>query len=193
MLLFRMSVANRRSGRSRRGKAKWLVPAAAFALCLGLGVIVLVRAHVPSDTPGSVIRKADQPISAELRILGKQQPGGRVTLSLTATTQVPADDVELLLDVPEALFPLAGGPSWKGSLGKGEDASLQMDVLIPDDAFYEVRAAAVARFPNAKAVAVADAAINPAARAHRARHAVSRNSRGEPIIDFPANTRVRSR
>ena len=97
----------------------------------------------PRDMP-----KAQQPISATLEVLGEQLPGARVTLALTAKTQIPADNVELRLDVPQALVLTAGEPSWKGSLQKGGQASLRVDVMIPDAARYEIRGAAIATCPH---------------------------------------------
>jgi len=175
----------------QHGRAWMLAATLGIVLCVVPAMCLLVRPEMPSEELARGIWKADQPISARLEVLGEQFPGSRATLSLTATTDVPADDVELLLDIPKALA-ADEISSWRGSLGKGEQASLQVDVTIPDGAQYEVRGAAVARFPHAKAVAVDEVMIN-AARTPRRGPLVRLNSRGEPIIEFPAKTKVRHR
>ena len=157
------------------------------------GVYLVVRGQMAADLPPRDMLKAQQPISATLEVLGEHLPGARVTLALTAKTQVPADNVELRLDLPQPLVLIGGEPSWKGSLQKGGQASLRVDVMIPDAARYEIRGAAIATFPHAKAVAVDEAVINPTASVPGQARKVRRNSRGEPILEFPANTRVRRR
>ena len=172
--------------RSNGGKkVRRLVTLIGLTIPVVFGVYLVVRGQMAADLPPRDMLKAQQPISATLEVLGEHLPGARVTLALTAKTQVPADNVELRLDLPQPLVLIGGEPSWKGSLQKGGQASLRVDVMI--------RGAAIATFPHAKAVAVDEAVINPTASVPGQARKVRRNSRGEPILEFPANTRVRRR
>jgi len=170
-----------------------LVTLIALTIPVVFGVYLVVRGQMAPEPPPRDMLKAQQPISVTLEVLGEQLPGARVTLALTAKTQLPADNVELRLNLPQALVLTGGEPSWKGSLQKGGQASLRVDVMIPDAARYEIRGTAIAAFPHAKAVAVDEAVINPTASVPGQARKVRRNSRGEPILEFPANTRVRRR
>jgi len=170
-----------------------LVTLIALTIPVVFGVYLVVRGQMAPEPPPRDMLKAQQPISVTLEVLGEQLPGARVTLALTAKTQLPADNVELRLNLPQAFVLTGGEPSWKGSLQKGGQASLRVDVMIPDAARYEIRGTAIAAFPHAKAVAVDEAVINPTASVPGQARKVRRNSRGEPILEFPANTRVRRR
>ncbi len=160
------------------------------AVLVALGLAACLYLLITGNSPPEPLTKAQHPVSVSLDMVGDPRPGNPVTLTLTAEAQVPVPHAQLQLDLPENLPLTRGRQSWTGPLKKNGKASLQVEVIVPDDSFYQVSGTIIARFPEATSVATDQLTINPSARPARAAPAITQNARGERIIEFPAETKV---
>lgn len=135
--------------------------------------------------------KAAPPLDLQFWFESEPSPGATVKLGLGVTPRIDLPACELAFLLPEDVPVVEGAREWRGPLARDRFHAVFLTVRVPDAARRLLRGRAQAAFPDGSRVGrVAELVLNgrspekPAAEPG----VLKTNARGEPIIEFPAES-----
>ncbi len=95
----------------------------------------MVRAEGPAAKPASSVKIAIEPEGTVI-------PGETVQFTVTAYSQVDADDFRIWAELPSGIKFISGDLDWSGPVKKGEEYFISFTLLIPEKGTHVIKAGA---------------------------------------------------
>lgn len=122
------------------------------------------------------------PVEISLTRLDAVAPGQGFRVRLDAEAKADCGDVQLDLELPAGASFVAGSPSWRGALAKGERHQRELTVSVPDLQIYAFTAVVTVRRGSALLVRQYALTVGPIALRQR--------PRAIPAVTAPDGTRM---
>ena len=143
--------------------------------------------------------KPTSPLDLDLWFESEPKSGETVKVGLSVTPRVDLPDVELGFVVPGNLPVVSGDREWRGPLARDRRQTIFLTIRVPDDRRHSLRGRTHAALADGthlhreaelviNRLAPEDGPVGKSAPAEPT-GTLKTNDRGEPILEFPAETR----